>query len=319
MPAAPANALKDVEEVRFQTEPSAGQGVELWPGRHNDAREPVAWAWIIAFVLLATILRAIALNQQLWFDEIIMLLDSARESIWQTATKYDWQNQHMLYSLLAHGSIRIFGEQPWAVRLPAMLFGVASIPVLYSFGRLVTTNREALLASALMAINYQHIWFSQNERGYTGMAFWALAASITFIRSATSGKTRYWMLYGIVAALGVYTHLTMAFVVIGHALVYVWLMASRARALNHVPRVFFQPAYGIVSSGIVSFLLYAPVISRVFARTIGVAGKFVRTDWASPIWAFWEMMRGMRAGTLGGFAAVLVGGLVLLTGTLSYW
>src|ERR1700722_3990635 len=103
-----------------------------------------------------------------------MLLDSARESVLQTATKYDWQNQHMLYSLLAHGSIRICDEHPWRCRLPAMLFGIASIPALYSFARLVTTNREALLASALMAINYQHIWFSQNARGYTGMAFWAL-------------------------------------------------------------------------------------------------------------------------------------------------
>ena len=49
-----------------------------------------------------------------------------------------------------------------------------------------------------------------------------------------------------------------------------------------------------MSSGVVSFLLYAPVISRIFARTIGVAGKSVRTDWASPLWAFWEMMRRFR-------------------------
>lgn len=319
MPPTPVSPLRAEEDVRLRTEPSAGQGIELWPGQHSGAREPITWAVIIVLVLLATILRAIALNQQLWFDEIIMLLDSARESFWQTATKYDWQNQHMLYSLLAHGSIRVFGEQPWALRLPAMLFGVASIPALYLFARLVTTNREALLASGLMAINYQHIWFSQNARGYTGMAFWTLAASILFIRSARGGKARDWMLYGIVAALGVYTHLTMAFVVIGHALVYVWLVAGRARALNRLPRVFFRPAYGIVSSGVVSFLLYAPVISRVFARTIGVAGKSVRTDWASPIWAFWEMMHGLRAGTAGGLAAVLVGGLMLLTGVLSYW
>jgi mannosyltransferase len=319
MPAAPVNALKGEEDVRFRIDPSTEGRVELWPAQGRGSRQPIAWAWISAIVVVATVLRAIALNQQLWFDEIIMLLDSARESVWQTVTKYDWQNQHMLYSLLAHGSIRVFGEHPWALRLPAMLFGIASIPVLYAFARLVTTNREALLASGLMALNYQHIWFSQNARGYTGMAFWTLAASILFIRSASAGKVRDWMLYGIVAALGVYTHLTMAFVVIGHAFVYIWLVAVRAKALNRLPRIFFQPAYGIVSSGIISALLYAPVIPRIFVRTIGVAGKSVRTDWASPIWAFWELVHGLRAGTLGGVAAILVGGLVLLTGVLSYW
>ena len=319
MPSATLSFRKGEEEVRPRTQRSPGQDVQLWPGLGNDAREPIAWAWVIALLFVAAILRAIALNQQLWFDEIIMLLDSARGSVWQTITKYDWQNQHTLYSLLAHGSIRLFGEQPWALRLPAMLFGIASIPALYWFARLVTTNREALLASGLMAVNYQHIWFSQNARGYTGMAFWSLAASILFIRSAGGGRARHWVLYGIVAALGVYTHLTMAFVVVGHALVYVWLVASRARALHGVRKDFFQPAYGIVSSGVLSFLLYAPVISRVFARTIGVAGKTVRTDWASPIWAFWETMHGLGGHNAGGLAVALVGGLVLLTGTVSYW
>jgi mannosyltransferase len=319
MPSPSLSFPKAEEEVRPRPEPSAGQDTQLWPGVNNGVREPVAWAWIIAFVLVAAVLRAIALNQQLWFDEIVMLLDSARQSVWQTVTKYDWQNQHTLYSLLAHGSIRVFGEQPWALRFPAMIFGVASIPALYSFARLVTTNREALLASGLLATNYQHIWFSQNARGYTGMAFWTLAASILFIRSANNGKARDWVLYGIVAALGVYTHLTMAFVVVGHALVYVWLVALRTRSIRHLPRAFFEPAYGIVSSGILSFLLYAPVINRVFARTIGVAGKSVRTDWASPVWALLEMMHGLGARTAGGLAAVLIGGLVLLTGTVSYW
>ena len=143
--------------------------------------------WLSGLVVLATVLRLVALNQQLWFDEIVTLLDSAREPIWRIVTQYGGQNQHMLYSLLAHTSIRLFGEQPWALRLPAVLFGVASIPALYFFGRLVTTNREALSASALMAVNYQHVWFSQNARGYTGMLFWTLLTSIFFIRCANRG------------------------------------------------------------------------------------------------------------------------------------
>lgn len=310
---------KPAEDARPRRDSSVRQGFELWPVSANGLDQPVAWAWLVVLVALAVLLRAFALNQQLWLDEIVTLLDSAHKPIWQIVTTYNSQNQHMLYSVLAHCSIQVFGEHPWVLRLPAMLFGVASVPALYFFGRLVTTNREALFAPALMVINYQHIWFSQNARGYTGMVFWTLLASIFFIRCAREGKNRDWVVYAVAAALGIYTHLMMAFVIVGHAILYVWLLASRAKSLGRLPRSFFRPLYGLILSGGISLLLYAPVISHVFAKTIGVAGKSVRSEWASPVWAFAEMLRGLRAGTGGGLAAVLVGGLVLLSGVISYW
>src|SRR5271169_6721860 len=128
------------------------QPLGLWPLPPNSAREPVAWGWLAGLMAGAVILRVLALNQQLWFDEIVTLLDSARHPVSQIMTQYAGQNQHMLYSLLAHISIRLFGEQPWSLRLPAVLFGVASVPALYCFARLVTTNREALFASALITV-----------------------------------------------------------------------------------------------------------------------------------------------------------------------
>jgi uncharacterized membrane protein len=268
---------------------------------------------------VAALLRIVALNQQLWFDEIMTLLDSARDPILRIVTHYGGQNQHMLYSVLAHCSIRIFGEHPWALRLPAALFGIAGIPALYFFGCLVATKREALFASALMVINYQHIWFSQNARGYTGMVFWTLLASIFFIRCASNGRKSDCLIYGISAALGIYTHLMMAFVVAGHAILYAWLLWSRKSSTGRMPRNSFLPLYGLVLAGIVSFALYAPVIPGIFARTIGVAGTSVRSEWASPLWALKEMVRGLRNGAGGGLLAIAVGGVLLLSGLASFW
>jgi mannosyltransferase len=304
--------------VALRRDASDSKGLSLWP-RFANSGEPVAWAWLFGLTVAAGVLRLFALNQQLWFDEIVTLLDSAREPIWRIVTHYGGQNQHMLYSVLAHGSIRLLGEQPWALRLPAVLFGVASIPAVYFFARQVTTNREALFASALMTINYQHIWFSQNARGYTGMVFWALLSSIFFIRCASDGNKRDSALYGVSAALGIYTHLMMAFVVVGHVILYAWLLASRARSAGQRRTNFFPPLFGLVLAGVVSFLLYAPVIPGIFARTIGEAGKSVRYEWASPVWALWEMLRGLRASTGGGLIAVMLGGLIVLSGLKSYW
>jgi mannosyltransferase len=295
------------------------QEAALWPGLATSAQEPVAWRWISLLVIVATVLRVLALNQQLWFDEIITLLDSARLPLARIATEYGGQNQHMLYSILAHGSIRLLGEQPWTLRLPAVFFGVASVPALYFFGRLVTTNREALLASALMTVNYQHVWFSQNARSYTGMVFWTLLSSIFFVRSARNGGWRDWVLYGITSALGIYTHLMMACVVAGHLLLYVWLLASKARSGYTFSRSAFAPLYGFLLSGVLSLLLYAPVIPSVLAHTFGVARDTVHYEWASPMWALAEMVRGLRSSTAGGLLAVVIGGVILLSGLFSYW
>ncbi len=291
----------------------------LWPGSAASSERSVSWAWIVGLLLAAAVLRIVALNQQLWFDEIVTLLDSARDPILRIVTHYAGQNQHMLYSVLAHFSIRIFGEQPWALRLPAVLFGVAGIPALYFFGCLVTTKREALFATALMVINYQHIWFSQNARGYTGMVFWTLLASIFFIRCAQAGRKSDCALYGISAALGIYTHLMMTFVVVAHIILYIWLIWSRTRSTGRMPRNSFLLLYGFVLAGIVSSALYAPVIPGIFARTIGVAGTSVRSEWASPLWALKEMVHGLRNGAGGGLLAIGVGGLLLLSGLVSFW
>lgn len=170
-----------------------------------------------------------------------------------------------------------------------------------------------------MTVNYQHVWFSQNARGYTGMVFWTLLASICFLRSASRANRLDWVLYGVTAALGIYTHLMMGCVVVGHVLLYLWMLTSKARSGGPFPRSFLAPVYGFVLCAVLSLILYAPVIPRVLAHTVGVARDPVHYEWASPLWALAEMVRGLRSGTAGGLLAVTIGGVILLSGLISYW
>lgn len=289
---------------------------ELWS---SPANSPVAWGWLSGLSILALILRTLALNQQLWFDEIITLLDSVRFPLREIVTHYNGQNQHTLYSILAHGSICLLGEHSWTLRLPAVLFGVACVPALYFLARLVTSNAEALAACALMTVNYQHIWFSQNARGYTAMAFWALLTSIFFIRFVSRGARRDWVLYGITAALGIYTHLMMMFVVAGQAVVYLWMLFAPARSDGRLPRRGFGLAYGFGLAIVISFLLYAPVIPGILSHTVGPAREHVHYQWASPLWALAELGRGLRSTAAGGWLALAFGGCLALCGLVSYW
>ncbi len=107
------------------------------------------WA-VIAVVLLGLGLRLPGLNQGLWFDEIQTLVEYVRIPMSQILTTFDSQNQHVLYSLSARAVASLTGESAWALRLPAVLFGTASLWATWWLGRQVAGWREGLLAAALL-------------------------------------------------------------------------------------------------------------------------------------------------------------------------
>ena len=203
--------------------------------RDRPPSDRVVMVLLPTLTFLAAALRLHHLDSGLWYDEITTLVDSVRPQFLQIVTHFPGNNDHPLYSVLAHVSVTLFGEHPWSIRLPAMLFGVASIPMLYLFGAAVTSRREALLATAILTVSYHHIWFSQNARGYTALLFWVLLATFLLLRLLSTENRALVVAYGVVAALGSYTHLTMVFVVIGHALICASAWLIQRNSTKEVP------------------------------------------------------------------------------------
>jgi len=261
---------------------------------------------------LGALLRAIGLNQGLWYDEILTLIRSIRPPILQILTEFSGNNQHPLYSVMGHFSVLVFGEHPWSLRLPALLFGVASIPLIYVVGRQFTTRTEALLASGLLTVSYHHIWFSQNARGYSALAFFTLLASYLFVRALANRGSRYLVRYALVVAFGVYTHLTMVFVVLSHAFLLGMLMLLPGTRGTFRQRSLVS---GFLLAGVLSVLFYVPLLADVqhfFSE---------HRHWpelASPKWALLESLHGLRVG-LGTGVAVAATGLLLAVGLWSYF
>ena len=299
----------------------------------RTTRERSPWPGLAALMLIAAVLRLIALDQQLWYDEMLTLVRSVRLPLGQILTTYTSQNEHLLYSVLARISFNIFGEHIWSLRLPAVLFGVAAVPALYFCARLWTTSREAWLACALLTASYHHVWFSQNARGYTGMAFWTLLTTYLFVRALREQCVRLWLWYGLAMALGLYTHLTIVFVTVGQFLAYLWILASpklpqalgigaqRTEATAIVQRPW-RPFWGFIAAGILTVLFYAPILPRVLDKTVGKSAQAsVASEWTNPLWLVLEALKGLAAGAGGaaGFVVLPVAGIILLAGVLSYW
>ncbi len=270
---------------------------------------------ILVLLLVSTAIRLYQLNSGLWLDEITTLETYAREPFGEIVSSFESENQHFLYSLLAHASFVVFGESAWALRLPAVLFGVGSIAALYLLGIQVSRPIEALFAAALMAFSYHHVWFSQNARGYTGMLFWTLLSSWLLLRALRSNRITEWSWFGLAAALGVYTHLTMLFVVAGQFIVAIaaWFLRRKpGQSPKVLPLVF---GFGV--AGVMTILFHVPVIAQM-RSVIGGSQVSVVEAWKSPLWTVREILTGLEigfSGALVGFGAIVILGV----GLISFW
>lgn len=288
--------------------------IEPVPHPHHASwgRSHAPFAILLLLLGAATAIRLYDLGQGLWLDEITTLVKYARLPFREILTTYDSENQHFLYSLLAHASFVLFGESAWALRLPAVLFGVGSIAGLYLLGREVARPLETLLAAAFLTFSYHHVWFSQNARGYTGLLCWSILSSVFFIRALRDGRTRDWIGYAVTAALGVYTHLTMVFVVSGHFLSF--LLRVR-RSGNRA--VFRGLAFGFAGSVALTLLLYAPVLAEI-RHGMGNTLTGVAQMWNSPLWTLRELLAGLSLG-LSKATVLFVGLIVIGVGALDYY
>jgi len=258
-------------------------------------------------------LRLYRADTGLWFDEIVTLLDSVRHPLGTIVTHFPSNNDHPLYSVLAHLAVTAFGESPLVLRLPSVLFGIAAIPLLYLVGLAVTSRVEAGASALILTVSYHHIWFSQNARGYTLLLFCVLLSTYALVRWRETGRQRWLWVYAIATGFGAYAHLTMVLVCLTHALVCVvdWLWIDRAR----IQAAWKQLAAAFVGAGLLTIAFYAPMLADVSA--FFTTRTATSTEVATPFWAMVAALRGLQVG-FGALPAIAFGGIVFAAGTVSY-
>ncbi|MDR4499614.1 MAG: glycosyltransferase family 39 protein [Candidatus Scalindua sp.] len=266
-----------------------------------DSKRKVTIIILATILLTAFVLRIYGLNNGLWYDEILTYVDFANTPFGEIITTFHSQNNHMLYSLLTHGSFLIFGESAWALRLPAALFGVASIWAVYLLGKQVSTTRESLLSAALLTFSYHHIWFSQNARGYSGLLFWSVFTSWLFVRGLREGQSRIWLFYAVSASLGVYTNMTMLFVIIGHFIIYLLALVPYRKYLWPERSAGFY--LGFCLTGLLTLQLFSLVLPQLFGNVAEEGGAVA--VWRNPIWTLLEFVKGFEVGLIGAFSGVV--------------
>jgi hypothetical protein len=298
----------------------AGMGGDkglLPPGNRGEFSRRQWWI-LLGLVIIGTLLRVHQLGTGLWYDEIETLVRYARLPVKSIVITFDSQNQHVFYSVLSSLSIGVFGESAWALRLPAALFGVASLWAVWWLGRRITNEREALLATALLTFSYHHVWFSQNARGYTALLFWSLVGTGLFIELLRNGREGGWrgpVLYGLCMALAAYTHVTAVLVVVAHVLV---LGGLWWRERGTAGRAGMPAFWGVLLATTFTLQLYALVLPQFLATLIAPSPHAVETVWKDPFWLALETLRGLAASIPGGWVALAGALAVGAAGMISF-
>ncbi len=267
-------------------------------------------AWALAFLTaLALALRVTSLSRSLFNDETVSLALSQR-SFGHMISLAGYEANGMPYPILLWPLTRIFGTGVTVVRLPAVLAGTASVPLLYWAARGLARGRGvALLAAALLAINPMAIWYSQVARSY---AFVVLAACLAFGALARAlerpERRAMWWLYAGSMALMAYSDLLAPALALPAQALMVW---AASRSMER-PRALVRRWAGMLAAVLVLCipLIVAALIEHSRRDPLYWLPKLDRALLESAVQEF--------AGGFSGVTAVrwltLLAGLVLVSG-----
>lgn len=246
-------------------------------------KEPLYILLILGGITLAGfVLRLLVINQPIAYDEAYTFLNFASRPFKHILADYSAPNNHILHTILVGIAYRMFGGEPWVVRMPAFLAGTLMVPVMYLTARRFFSRPQALGAAALMAVTPVLIDYSVNGRGYTMLFLFALLltnfAAILVIRQSKPA----FIAYGLTAALGFYTIpiflYPMAGVSLWVALTYLVDKDPWRERLRRLA-VFLGVC---ILAGLLTLILYSPVIIFGSGLSSMVGNEFVESaDWTS--------------------------------------
>lgn len=230
------------------------------------------------------------LNQPMRFDESTTFLNFGTRPVYVALGAYLTPNNHILHSVLMRGSIALFGEEPWAIRLPAYLFGVAAIPLLYAAGRSAFGRETAVIAALLMAGSTYWLDLATNARGYP-MLISAFLLALAVAPAALHGNALAIATVILSSSLGAMAVPVMIF---PFAILIGWLGLQCLLDRNDLPSLSLalgRIVLVVAGTGLLVALLYSPALVVTGAGETGPA-KLIEESTDDPVddrfWRIWR-------------------------------
>ena len=154
------------------------------PSKNNNKISIYFWVLLILIILLGSFLRVFELSKQsIWNDEAYTIELVMKSSFTELliGKKAD-PGIPPIYILFFKIWTDLFGYEKYIVRIPSVIFGIASIYVIFIFAKYLFDTKLALLSAFLLAISPFHIYLSQMVRPYSLVILLSLFALFFFVR-----------------------------------------------------------------------------------------------------------------------------------------
>ena len=169
----------------------------------NRLRQMPFWLKLSLLALLAFIVRIISLGKaDLWTDEILFASRSTPPLTPLKVLQINWEQlisvTHFPLPRLIHNLILWLGQasvddllrEPLWQRIPAVLWGAASLPLFYLLSKRVLPHAMVLMSTAMMCFFLYPIFFSREAYYYAPLMFFS-TGSLYFFHCLLEGTPRY--------------------------------------------------------------------------------------------------------------------------------
>lgn len=238
---------------------AAPHAASWWPESTTGSLGLLGW------IVLGAVLRLALASQGLWYDEISALLSFALEGPGVAFGSYAVPTNHVPMTLAVWLSVTVLGSiDELAVRLPAIVAGIATIPAAYALGAALRDARLGNALALVAAIAPIAVLESAEARGYAFVILGATVAAAALARAARTGSPGDHAILAIACAFAAWAHPVA--ILLPFAVGFVGLARDRRLAV------------AAILSGVLAAVLLSPLLGDVLATR----GDYARTDATQP-------------------------------------
>ncbi len=265
-----------------RTKPKSPVTKKIQAVRHRATGLLPTWAQervvVPALLLLAAVARFATITKaSIWHDEgfTMMLVHRNPLQIWAGSAR---DVHPPLYYELLHLWTSIFGRSELAARSMSAVAGLLTIYVCYLLVKRYFARSTAYIVLLILAVAPFLVRYSQEARMYGVLGLFLITGTYALLRAleARTDHNRWWALYVVMMAAGLYTHYFAALVIMAQWLYVISLEPIHAWRFGKT--VWLSKRWWLANIGIiVLWLPWLPSFYGQFSRGQGI-GWIPKTD-----------------------------------------
>ncbi len=184
----------------------------------------------------------------------------------------------VVYLYLTAASVKLFGLSEFAIRLPAVLFGVAMIPLVFVFARRLFGVAVGLLAATLITFSHWDVEIARYARMYAAFGFFLLLTVLCIWEY----RVRSERLAGGILCIGL-AIFSISLHELGYAIALMFLIPPLLNwdAVRHHPGKLVFPLVACLTTGIF-FLVWRHVISAGYSVPFTINPRATTPNFLNP-------------------------------------